>query len=128
MCQFLLILALRTPLFSGATVNEGEVLTIICVSRNIPDITTFQILDPNRMPVPTVAGVFSVPNVTRAFAGTYTCVVRSTLDNTTMNMTSVVVVQCKLFIKPLLRTLTPSCMCTNNCFLNISLQHCVIRI
>ena len=89
-------LVLQQPLFADATVNEGELLEITCVIRNIPNITTFEILDPNGMPVSTTLGVFSIPNVTRTYAGTYICIVTSTLDNTTVNATSTVIVQCKL--------------------------------
>jgi hypothetical protein len=71
-------------------------LEITCITRNVPDITIFQVLDPNGMPVPTVLGHFGVPNVTRYYAGVYTCVVTSTVDNSTVNDTSVVIVKCKL--------------------------------
>ena len=68
---------------------------ITCVSRNIPDIIKVQILNPHGVPVRMIIGVFSVPNVTRAFAGTYTCVVTNTLDNSTVNETSEVIIECK---------------------------------
>ena len=42
-----------------------------------------------------IFGVFRVPNVTRNYAGVYTCVITSTLDNSTVNETSVVIVECK---------------------------------
>ena len=89
---------MRQPLFTNVTVNEGELLQITCLTRNIRDITTFEVLDPNGRPVATVnvLGVISVPNVSRAFAGTYTCVIRSMLDNSTVNATSTVVIQCEL--------------------------------
>ena len=87
-------LVLQMPLFSNATVNEGDLLEVTCVSRNIPDITTVEVLDPNGMPVPTVLGVLSMPNVTCSYAGTYTCVVTSTLDNSTVNETSEVTIEC----------------------------------
>ena len=92
-----LILVLRQPLFSSAIVNEGELLTIACLTRNIPSIITFEVFDPNGLPVTTVLGVFRVPNVTRAYAGTYTCIVRSNRDNSTVSVTSTVVIQCELF-------------------------------
>ena len=94
----LFITVLQQPLFSNATytINEGESLKITCTSRNVPDITTLQILNPNGVPVHEILGVFSVPNVTRSYAGTYTCVVTSALDNSTMNATSIVIVDGKL--------------------------------
>ena len=66
------ITVLRQPLFSNATytVNEEELLKISCVSRNIADITTLQILNPNGVQVPTNLEVYSVPNVTQSHAGT----------------------------------------------------------
>ena len=97
-----MLLVLQKPSFTNVTVNEGGNLELTCITRNISDITTFtgtsQVLDPNGMPVATVFGVFRVPNVTRRYAGTYTCIVTSTLDNSTVNETSVVIAQCKLFV------------------------------
>ena len=87
------------PLFLDATTNEGELLEITCLTRNIPDISTFQVLNPNGMLITTILGVYRVPNATRAFAGTYTCVVTSTIDNSTVNAISMVVIQCKLLRK-----------------------------
>ena len=71
---------------------------ITCITRNIPGITTLQIFDPNGMLLDTVIGVFIVANVTRSHAGTYTCIVTSTLDNSTVNETSVVTVECKILL------------------------------
>ena len=72
-------------------------MELTCITRNIPDITIFQILDPNGMPLDlaTIFGVFRVPNVTWNNAGVYTYVVTSTLDDSTVNDTSVVIVECK---------------------------------
>ena len=89
-------IVLAQPLFLNATVNEGELLKITCLLRNIHDISTFEVLDPNGRPVDTVLGIFTVNSVNRTHAGTYKCVVRSTLDGSTVNATSTVVVQCKL--------------------------------
>ena len=47
----------------------------------------------------TAVGVFSIANVTRSHAGTYTCIVTSTLDNSTVNETSVVTVECKNLLR-----------------------------
>ena len=84
-------------MIANVTVSEGELLELICISRNIADITTVQILDPNGMllDLDISLGVFSVPNVTRNYTGVYTCVIASTLDNSTVNATSVVIVECK---------------------------------
>ena len=94
----MIIIVLRTPLFPDVTVNEGQTLKVTCVGRNIPDVTTLQILDPSGMPVPTSLGVYTVPNVTKAYAGTYTCVIMSTIDNSTATATSTVIIQCKLSV------------------------------
>ena len=75
-------------------------MRITCITRDIRDITTLQILDPNGVPIKLniVLEIFTVPNVTRAYAGTYTCVVMSTIDNSTVNDTSNVIIQCKLSV------------------------------
>ena len=91
-------IVLMQPLFPNIAINEGELLRVVCVSMNIPDITTLEIFDPNGMPVMAVVGVYNVPSVTRAFAGTYTCVIRSALDNSNVTETSTVIIQCKLSI------------------------------
>jgi hypothetical protein len=64
--------------------------------RNVPDITTLQILNPSGVAIHASLGIFTVPNVTQSYAGTYTCVITSTLNNSTMNAVSVVIVECKL--------------------------------
>ena len=71
--MIIIIIVLRQPLFPDVTVNEGQLLKVTCVARNIADITTIQIFDPNGVPVSTFLGVYTVPNVTRVFAGIYTC-------------------------------------------------------
>ena len=90
------IIVLAQPLFDDATIIEGEFLKITCLIRNIPDISTFEVLDPNGRPVDTPLGAFNVSSVNRTHAGTYTCIVRSTLDGSNVTATSTVVVQCKL--------------------------------
>ena len=62
-------------MFANVTVTEGELLELICITRNIADITTLQILDPNGMPLDLVIGVIKIPSVTRNYTGVYTCVV-----------------------------------------------------
>jgi hypothetical protein len=79
-------------------VDEGQLLTITCMTNNIPAITTFEIRDPDGVPVNASLGVFTVPNVTREYAGIYSCVVLSTNNNSTVTETSRVVIQCKLSI------------------------------
>ena len=84
-------------MFANVTVSEGELLKLTCITRNIPDITTIQILDPNGMPLDREisVGVITVPNITRNYAGVYTCIVTSKLDNSTVNDTSVVIIECE---------------------------------
>ena len=79
------------------TVNEGQLLTMTCTNNNIPAITTFEIRDPDGVPVNASLGVFTVQAVTREYAGIYSCVVESTINNSTVTETSRVVIQCKLF-------------------------------
>lgn len=71
---------------------------IKCITNNIPNITMFEIRDPNGVPVTAPFGVYSVPSVTRAYAGTYICNVMSTINNSTVNETSDVIIRCKLSI------------------------------
>ena len=88
------------------TVIEGDLLTLKCImDNNIPDITTFEILDQNGMAINAPLGVYSVPNVTREYTGTYSCIVMSTIDNSTVNDTSEVIIQCKLSLTITIRCL-----------------------
>ena len=86
---------LQEPLFDDVTIREGETLKVTCITRNIQDITTSQILHPSGVTVPSAVGVFTVENATRAASGVYTCLVINTLNNSTINATSTVVIQCK---------------------------------
>ena len=87
---------LQEPLFVDVTIREGETLKVTCITRNIQDITTSQIFDPRGVVVPSAVGVFTVENATRDASGVYTCLVTSTINNSTINATSTVVIQCKL--------------------------------
>ena len=78
------------------TIREGATLKVTCITRNIQDITTSKILDPRGVVVPSAVGVFTVENAMRDASGVYTCLVTNTLDNSTINATSTVVIQCKL--------------------------------
>ena len=92
-----IITVFAQPTFNSATINEGEVLSITCVSGNIRDITSLQVLDPRGMPVPTtVVGMYTLMNALRNASGVYTCIVTNTVTNATINATSTVVVQCEL--------------------------------
>ena len=94
---FITIIVPVQPVFPDVTVSEGDLLTLECtMDNNIPNITTFEILDQNGMAVSAPRGVYSVPSVTREYAGTYSCIVMSTIDNSTVNDTSEVTIQCKL--------------------------------
>ena len=109
---------LRQPIFPNVTVNEGGWLEIFCIIRNIRDIITFQIHNPSGISV-SIGGVFSVPNVTRAYAGTYSCVIRSILNNSTVSATSVVIIQCKfsffcINVASLSLAISKHLICNNN--------------
>ena len=89
---------LQEPSFDDVTIREGATLKLTCITRNIQDITTSQILDPLGVVIPSAVGVVTVENATRADSGVYTCLVRNTLNNNTINATSTVVIECKLSI------------------------------
>ena len=91
-----IVTVLAQPTFNSATINEGEELSITCVTGNIRDITSFQVLDPRGMPVPTtVVGIYTLMNALRNASGVYTCIVTNTMTSATINATSTVVVQCE---------------------------------
>ena len=91
-----IVTVLAQPTFDSATINEGEVLSITCVTGNIREITSFQVLDPRGMPVPTTdVGMYTLMNALRNASGLYTCIVTNTMTNATINATSTVVVQCE---------------------------------
>ena len=77
------------------TIREDATLKLTCITRNIQDITTSQILDPLGAVIPSAVGVVTIENATRAASGIYTCVVTNTLNNNTINAMSTVVVECK---------------------------------
>ena len=92
-----IVIVLAQPTFYNATINEGEELSITCVTGNIPEITSFQVLNPRGMPVTTnVVGMYTLTNALRSASGVYTCIVTNTVTNATINATSTVVVQCEL--------------------------------
>ena len=92
-------LVLARPAFADVTVNEGDLLELVCVTMNSPEISSMvHIQSPSSVPrrLPNATHVISVPNVTRDFAGTYTCIVASSIDDSVVNDTSEVIIQCKL--------------------------------
>ena len=93
---------LAQPAFADVTVNEGDLLELVCVTMNSPEVISIvYIQSPSSVPrrLPNATPVISVPNVTRDFAGTYTCIVASSIDNSVVNDTSKVIIQCKLPIQ-----------------------------
>ena len=90
---------LVTPTFFfplTSTVNEFTPLTINCINGVPPSIGGVQIFNPAGESVGGVTGTYSVPNVTRAFAGIYRCVVTSVIDaNVTKSISAEVIIQCK---------------------------------
>jgi hypothetical protein len=93
---FVFCAVLREPLFDDVTVREGALLKITCVPRNIPAITTTQILDSRGMVVPSELAVVTIDSAFRNASGVYTCLITNTLNNNTINATATVVVECKL--------------------------------
>jgi hypothetical protein len=92
------ILALIRPSFDDVTVNEGDLLELICVTDDTHAAFT-SIQSPTSVPrrLPNDSPIISVPNVTRDFAGTYTCIVTNHIDLSIINVTSEVVIQCKYY-------------------------------
>ena len=71
-------------------------MSLTCDHGNIEAVITYELLDPRGVPVlPDLLGLYTVGNVTKAHAGTYTCVVTSTLTNATASATATVIVQSK---------------------------------
>lgn len=87
---------LLPPQFSGATVIvEGGTLSVSCINTVPIAVGTVQMVNPNGTVVNT--GIFTVRNITRSYAGTYSCIVSSTLNNSSLTVTAEVIVQCELF-------------------------------
>ena len=93
---------LREPLFEDMTIREGATLKVTCITRNIQDITTSEILDPRGVTVPSAVGVVTIENATRAASGAYTCLVTNTLNSNTINATSTIIIECKFSASRLL--------------------------
>ena len=96
-----MFIALMRPSFDDVTVNEGDLLELICVTNDTRPTTSTHIQGPISVPkrFPNNSPIISVPNVTRDFAGTYTCIVTDETDDSVVNETSEVVIQCKLPIQ-----------------------------
>ena len=96
-----MLAALMRPSFDDVTVNEGDLLELICVTNDTQPTTSTHIQGPISVPrrIPNNSPIISVPNVTRDFAGTYTCIVTDETDYSVVNETSEVVIQCKLPIQ-----------------------------
>ena len=92
------MLALMRPLFDDVTANEGDLLELICVTNDTRSTISTHIHRPISVPrrLPHDSPIISVPNVTRDFAGTYTCFVINETDSSFVSETSEVVIQCKL--------------------------------
>ena len=98
---------LAQPLFANVTVNEGDLLELVCVLMNSPEVSSMAyIQSPSNVPwrLPNAPHNathirISVPNVTWDFAGMYICIVSSSIDDSVVNDTSEVIIQCKLPIQ-----------------------------
>ena len=91
---FSLALELAPPIFLPVTVNKGQTLQLRCLDQNPSLIGRIEIRNPGDMMVATL--LYSVPNVTRSFAGTYSCVAISRLNaSVTITVTTTVTVQCE---------------------------------
>ena len=84
------------PIFTPPTVNEFTSLSIIC-HRTVPEnVGSVRIFNPDGVMVG--SDFYSVLNVTREFAGTYSCVVLSLVSNATKATTAEVIIRCKLML------------------------------
>ena len=92
------MLALMRPSFDDVTMNEGDLLELICVINDTRSTTSTRIHGPISVPrrLPHDSPIIIVPNVTHDFAGTYTCFVTDETDYSFVSETSEVVIQCKL--------------------------------
>ena len=87
--------ALVAPTFHSVTVNEFTPLMIRCINVVPNNVGRVQIFNPDGEMVGDLS--YNVPNATREFAGTYSCVVTSRIDpNITATTTTEVTVRCKL--------------------------------
>ena len=98
------VLALMRPLFDDVTVNEGDLLELICATDDTLPTTSTHVQSPISVPrrLPNNSPIISIPNVTRDFAGTYTCIITDESDDSVVNETSEVVIQCKFPIQKVL--------------------------
>ena len=70
---------------------------VTCVNSNPPLVSNLTVLEPNGEVVPAnLGGVFTVPNATRNYSGTYTCLISSIINNDTVMATAEVTIQCEL--------------------------------
>ena len=87
--------ALVAPIISPTTTNEFTPLVITCINSVPNNVGLLQIFNPHREMVGTTS--YNVPNATREFAGTYSCVAISQIDSSdTATTTAEVIIQRKI--------------------------------
>ena len=87
--------ALVAPIFNPTTVNEFTPLSISCVNAMPNIVGRVQILNFDGEMVGTLS--YRIPNATREFAGTYSCIAISRINaSDTATTTAEVTIQCKL--------------------------------
>ena len=88
--------ALVAPTFNPVTVNEFTRLVIRCDNAVPNNVGRIQIFNPDGEMVGSL--YYTVANVTREFAGTYSCVATSRIDpNITATTTTEIIVRCKVY-------------------------------
>ena len=89
--------ALVAPLFDPTAVNEFTPLVIRCFNVVPNNVGRIQIFNPDGEMVGILS--YSVPNATREFAGTYSCVATSQINaNITATTTAEVTIRCKVYV------------------------------
>ena len=90
------LVALVAPSFDSVTVNEFTPLTIRCYNVVPNNVGRVQIFNPNGEMVGVIS--YDVPNATREFGGTYSCVATSQITaNITATTTTDIIVRCKVY-------------------------------
>ena len=98
-CQFLLttnfyFIVYLPPIISGlTTVNEGDVLNLLCNAANSNGAPVTNWFDQSDGFIS--IDLLSIPNIMRSQAGNYTCVTQPPNPDNSTSATATVVVQCK---------------------------------
>ena len=91
------LVVLVEPIVSNVTLNEGDELRMTCRNLNLQGLSITYWLNPNGQNITsTPQNEILIRNASRNYAGTYTCVIASTRDNSTATKLAYVTIQCKI--------------------------------